>query len=86
MSDFQRGTVKAISVEMEYPDGSIKKARIADAADVQSIVFDEGHLRSPDDGPLFNVSASDWRENPAMLVYRRRAPGKEALCTAVCGA
>jgi hypothetical protein len=78
MSDFKRGIVKAMSFEIEYPDGSTKNARIADASHVEATVFHEGYLRSPDDTPRFCVSGSDWRENPAMFVYTRRPdPGKD---------
>jgi hypothetical protein len=78
MSDFQRGIVKAIKFEIEYPDGSTKQAEIADAGNVRAIAFHEEHLQSPDDTALFCVSAYDWRENPTMLVYtQHRAPASE---------
>jgi hypothetical protein len=72
-SDVQRGTVKKITFEVEYPDGSLKTSVIEDAEDVASITFYPERV-SPRDLQFFNKSSSDWRENPTMLVYRGKDP------------
>ena len=72
-SNVQRGTVKKITFEVEYPDGSRKTSVIEDAEDVASITFHAEGV-SQRDLQLFNKSSSDWRENPTMLVYRGEDP------------
>jgi hypothetical protein len=78
-SSVQRGTVKKITFEVEYPDGSLKTSVIEDAEDVASITFHaEGVSRR--DLQFFNKSSSDWRENPTMLVYRGKDPSPDPFC------
>lgn len=69
MSEFQRGIVKKIIFEIEYPDGSRKEAELTDAETIVFIALADEHV-SLDDTGLFNVSESDWKENPAMIVHR----------------
>ena len=73
MTDFQRGVVKGITFEIEYPDGSTKTARIDDPGSVTGIAFDPAHLAGEDVG-MFNVSADDWKQNPAMIIQKRSYP------------
>jgi hypothetical protein len=72
MSDHQRGKVVKATFEIEYPDGSTKVSEIDNPQDVGYIAFDEAHIRENDRG-RYNVSESDWKENPAMMIYARGA-------------
>jgi hypothetical protein len=71
---YERGRVLAIHLEVEYPDGSHKALDMDSPSDVGMIAFDERwipgeHLAE------FNVSEADWKQNPAILVYRKQEPG-----------
>ncbi|MFF9914767.1 hypothetical protein [Streptomyces sp. NPDC013457] len=68
MSEFERGAVRRATFEVEYPDGTVKVAEIDRPQDVASILFDAGHIPE-EDADTFNVSGTDWKQNPAMLVY-----------------
>jgi len=71
MSDFLRGTVKRVTFEIEYPDGSRKVADVPDPEGLAMIIFDAS--RAPTgDASLFDVSESDWKLNPSVLVYPKR--------------
>lgn len=72
MSDFSRGIVKKVTFEIDYPDGSRKVAELDDPQDVGLIVFDSKDVPAEDLG-LFDVSESDWKQNPSMIVYLRRS-------------
>ncbi|WP_216917956.1 hypothetical protein [Nocardia noduli] len=68
MDGFERGVVTRISVEIEYPDGSVEITEISDPGHVSAVVFDESAVIATD-LCAFNVSESDWRANPAMMVH-----------------
>lgn len=59
---------------------STKVSELDNPGDVGSIAFDEGHVRE-DDLQLYNVSDSDWEQNPAMLVHKRSEPKGIPFCT-----
>jgi hypothetical protein len=85
MSEFQRGIATRITFEIEYPDGSTKTAHVEDASNVSSISFDASSLAERD-LPTFNVSESDWKQNPAMIINMRGGadeviPGQIPFCT-----
>ena len=85
---FERGRVQTIHLEVEYPDGSHKALDIESPSDVGMIAFDERWIPEEHLGE-FNVSESDWQQNPAILVYRKQEQGggvaapppPSALCT-----
>ena len=68
MGEFQRGRVRRIILEFEYPDGSLKTLNVDSPSEVGMIAFDEHWMRD-DDLSLFRVSEDDWRQNPSMLMY-----------------
>ncbi|WP_216917156.1 hypothetical protein [Nocardia noduli] len=68
MDGFERGVVRRISIEIEFPDGSIGTTEISDPGQLSAIVFDESAVLATD-LCAFNVSESDWRANPAMMVH-----------------
>jgi len=70
MSNFSRGVVKKVTFEIEYPDGSRTVKDLGKPEDVGLIIFDESSLAADDTG-LFNVSESDWKQNPSMIVFPR---------------
>lgn len=71
MSSFERGVVRKVTFEIEYPDGSRKTETLDNPSDVAVITLAENRI--PDqDSSLFNVSDADWKQNPAMLVYYGR--------------
>lgn len=82
MSTFQRGVVKRIAVEIEYPDGSTKSTEIENPEQVSAIAFSEATIQDTDLG-AYNVSESDWKENPAMMVYSNSSVSQRPLpfCT-----
>jgi hypothetical protein len=65
----QRGIVRKIIFEIEYPNGERKTAEFDNAGDVSHIAFRENSIAS-EDADAFNVSGSDWKQNPAMMIYR----------------
>lgn len=73
MTEYQRGVVKGITFEIEYPDGSTKTARIDNPGNVTGIHFDRASLAGEDER-MFNVSAADWKQNPAMIIQKRGDP------------
>jgi|GEM_PF-5209878 hypothetical protein len=73
MTEYQRGVVKGITFEIEYPDGSTKTARIDNPGNVTGIHFDPASLVGEDER-MFNVSAADWKQNPAMIIQKRGDP------------
>jgi hypothetical protein len=81
MSDFQRGAVVKATFEIEYPDGSRKVTELDNPQDVGSVVFDAASVPAGDEG-LFNVSESDWKQNPSMIIYPKTS-GAEGIphCT-----
>lgn len=68
MSGFLRGVVKRITFEIEYPDGSKKVADVPDPEALAMIVFHASRVPTGD-ASLFDVSESDWKLNPSVLVY-----------------
>lgn len=68
MSEFQRGTLVKATFEIEYPDGSRKTAELDVPKDVGSIILDSELVPAGDEG-LFDVSESDWKQNPSMIIY-----------------
>ena len=84
MADFQRGVVKKITFEIEYPDGSQKTLVLDDFRGLSFIAFDAASVREGDLAQ-FEVSETDWTQNPAMMVYDRAedGPGVEGIpfCT-----
>ncbi len=82
MADFQRGTVVRATFEIEYPDGSRKIAELPQPESVSSIIFDPEKVPEGDQG-LVNVSDSDWKQNPAMIVYPLLSDGEGGIpfCT-----
>lgn len=76
MTNFARGVVKKATFEIEYPDGSRKTAELDAPGEVGVIVLDESRIPA-EDAHLFNVSESDWKENPSMIVYPRPSEGDE---------
>lgn len=76
---FDRGKVKSITVEIEYPDGSRKTETVDDPDKVLAIAFAEDQV-APEDLSQFNVSEDDWKQNPAMiLIYE--GPESIPFCT-----
>ncbi|MCF4015835.1 hypothetical protein L1S24_01570 [Clostridium sporogenes] len=67
-SPYQRGKVRTIIFEVEYPDGSIRVARMNNARNVSHIIFNDRFIPSQDIS-LFNVSRENWSLNPTMLAY-----------------
>ena len=69
----QRGTVRRIEFEVEYPDGT-RKVRVFDGSDgvdvgaIHAIVLNDSFIRE-DDASNFTVSDDDWTKNPTMGVY-----------------
>ena len=91
MGEFQRGRVRRIILEFEYPDGSLKTLNVDSPSEVGMIAFDEHWMRD-DDLSLFRVSEDDWRQNPSMLMYPRPgsppgSPEARAFCSKLsrCG-
>jgi hypothetical protein len=80
VSTYQRGVVKRVTFEIEYPDGSSKTAELEDSEGLVLIAFDESHVEA-EDLPSFNVSDTEWKQNPAMVVYKRGAISAEAAAT-----
>ena len=68
MGEFQRGRVRRIILEFEYPDGSLKTLDVDSPSGVGTIAFDEDWARD-DDISLFRVTEDDWRQNPSILMY-----------------
>jgi hypothetical protein len=68
MAEFERGRVRRIILEFEYPDGSVKTLDVDAPSKVSMIAFDE-HWIPEDDRKLFNLSDRDWRQNPSVLMY-----------------
>jgi len=68
-SPMQRGTVKSITFEIEYPDGSRKTSSVEAPETVALIVLDGSRVPAVD-ADTYDVSAEDWRLNPAMLLYK----------------
>lgn len=65
----ERGVVKKVIFEIEYPDGSTKVATLEDElSGLQSIILAESMVLERDKNE-WNVS-DDWKDNPTMiLVY-----------------
>lgn len=80
MAEHKRGTVRKVTFEIEYPDGSSKVSELDDPGNVGLIAFDEQHVRDGD-LELYNVSESDWEQNPAMVVYKKSDPKGIPFCT-----
>ena len=81
MSEFLRGTVVKLTFEIEYPDGSRKVAELDSPEKVSSIAFDSTSV-SAGDAELFNVSESDWKQNPSMIVYPKAGEAESIpFCT-----
>lgn len=76
MTDFLRGIVKRVTLEIEYPDGSKKIGDVPDPESLAMIVFDASRIR-PGDAALFDVSDADWKLNPSMLIYPKAAAGSD---------
>lgn len=68
MEGFERGVVGRISIEIEYPDGSIESTEISDPDRVSATVFDESAVIETD-LCAHDVSESDWHVDPAMMIY-----------------
>ena len=68
----QRGTVRRVTFEIEYPDGR-RKERVFDGSDgidpgdIHAIVFEESFFEE-DDKSSFTPS-DDWQLNPTMGIY-----------------
>ncbi|WP_405178944.1 hypothetical protein OG225_34080 [Nocardia sp. NBC_01377] len=79
MDGFERGVIRRISVEIEYPDGSITATEIPFPAEVSEIAFDESAVIATD-LCAFNVSESDWRAKSRVdgphRFRRRRDPAR----------
>ncbi len=80
MGTFQRGVVKSITFEVEYPDGSKKTAQVDNPQEISSIAFEDATM-GEDELKLFHVSDSDWKENPAMVLRLRSGGGGIPFCT-----
>jgi hypothetical protein len=74
MAAFQRGKLTKVTFEIEYPDGSTKVSELEDPESVKRLSFDEAYV---DDGDqqTFNASEADWKQNPAMIIYRETGGG-----------
>jgi hypothetical protein len=78
MGTFQRGTVKKATFHIEYPDGSTKTLDLNDLAGVHTISIGDSALQA-EHADLLNVSETEWRQNPALLVHKRDAAGMVEL-------
>ena len=72
MGEFVRGTVKKATFVIEYPDGRSKIYEVEDPHTVRAILFHPDEL-SEDELPNFNISDSEWEENPTMVVRAGQA-------------
>jgi hypothetical protein len=68
VAEFKRGSVVRVTVEIEYPDGSRKVADLPEPGSLSTIVLDPAQVPA-DDQPRFNVSETDWKQNPSMMLY-----------------
>jgi len=66
MSD-QRGKVTQVVFSIEYPDGSTKTSTYVPQAELRAVLLDQAYMTDEMKG-LFEVSATDWRKNPAMII------------------
>lgn len=73
MSEFERGRMRRIILEFEYPDGCVEALDVDSPSDVSMIASDERFIPD-DDFKLLNVSDRDWRENPSLLMYPMPGP------------
>jgi hypothetical protein len=80
MSDLQRGKVVGITFAIEYPDGSRKVTEVENPEDVKSIAFDQESIAPGDEG-RFNVSETDWKQNPSMIIYPQVGNPGIPFCT-----
>jgi hypothetical protein len=78
MAEFERGRVRRIILEFEYPDGGLKTLDVDSPSEVSMIAFDEHWIRE-EDRKLFNATEGDWRQNPAMSVYFDRRADRRVL-------
>jgi len=68
---YSRGAIKAIQFEIEYPDGSRKKARYVVQDKLRAVLCSDKFM-DESMKKKFNVSATDWTKNPAMIIVDGR--------------
>lgn len=76
---FQRGKVTSITLHVEYPDGSAKDLQF-DNEEIGMIAFDDQYVPA-EHHAAFNVDPDEWRNNPAMLVYKPGGEEPMPFCT-----
>jgi hypothetical protein len=62
-----RGVVTRVIFHVEYPDGSKKTSEYVPTDRLNAVLLSE-HYMSEEAKRLFNVSTSDWKKNPAMVI------------------
>ncbi|MBE3871842.1 hypothetical protein HJ160_24410 [Vibrio parahaemolyticus] len=68
----KRGTVKRITFEIEYPDGTTKTSVLDEEVglnDVASIVLGDEYV--PEEELTIWNASENWRENPTMLILKK---------------
>ena len=74
MGEYGRGSVVKATFEIVYPDGNRKTFELEDPENVLCIAFDAAYV-DPSALDKFNVSETDWEDNPTMSVTRRHEAG-----------
>ncbi len=64
---YSRGIVKSIKVEIEYPNGFKKETTLVPKQEFRALIFSDS-LMDADMKKAFNVSKTDWKLNPTMVI------------------
>ncbi|WP_153064521.1 hypothetical protein [Agrobacterium sp. LAD9] len=59
-----RGTITKVTLEVTYPDGSIKEA-VLDVDNISALYFDEAAM--DEDTKRHFSTSEDWKENPSFV-------------------
>lgn len=62
-----RGRVTKVTFYIEYPDGSLKESTVAVSSRLNAVLLSDDYM-DDEMKKLFNVSQTDWKKNPAMII------------------
>lgn len=82
---FERGIIKSITFEIEYPNGETKTVELPTnlMQNLGSLTIDESMV-SPQDMSEWNMSSTDWMQNPAMILHYPSEGGNPPYSTPYC--
>lgn len=98
MSEWDRGRVKTLGLEVEYPDGSTRHFTIPVGKDYGGVLFDDlvvetllggvagqGNDKAKEGLETWEASGLHWQERPAYLLLHTEALHDHADTKGICG-